>query len=677
VTEGNENSTPDMPGKPGFDALALSPATREALRDAGFETPLPVQWACFDPLRAGRDALIQAATGTGKTLAYALPMIDGLAAAPQGPTFLVLAPTRELANQVAGELERFGGKGGLKVALLYGGVSIEPQLAALRDGVHGIVGTPGRVLDIFDRVPKVLRALRVLVLDEADQLLSMGFEPDIEAVVQRFPGRYQGIFVSATLPPDIMRLAERFLRDPALISLSEDGQTPSEIRHQMFLIDPANRLRDLVRILEAERPESSFIFCNTRDDAQILSGNLRERGYAVDLLSGELSQHERDRVMNEVREGRVQHLVATDLAARGLDVLHLTHVIHYQFPQTPESYVHRSGRVGRVGQTGTAISLVGPQDVATLYMLRLTYGIRPLERHLPSDAEVAREREAELVRGLLARFAAAPVDPQALSLLRRLGTHVDGERVLAGVLHAHLEPEVLRDEARRADAERRRAAHREPPREARREPRREPPREPRPQPSREARPEPPREPRPAAPVAPAPPAAPPEASPPVQAGPVAEGGGVAGDTATAPDSEGHRRRRRRRRGPGDDAPPGAAPPPGAPLDGAEPAGTPSEEGESEERPRPEDLATSRSATGKELRTIFLNVGVADGVDGDFLGQWLQGRLALRASEFGPVKVRDRSTVVAIPVDRIADAVGALSGLRFGGRLVHAEEARRK
>jgi ATP-dependent RNA helicase DeaD len=509
----------------------------------------------------------------------------------------------------------------------------------------------------------------------------MGVEPDIEAVVQRFPGRYQGIFVSATLPPDIMRLAERFLRDPALISLSEDGQTPAEIRHQMFLIDPANRLRDLVRILEAERPESSFIFCNTRDDAQILSGNLRERGYAVDLLSGELTQHERDRVMNEVREGRVQHLVATDLAARGLDVLHLTHVIHYQFPQTPESYVHRSGRVGRVGQTGTAISLVGPQDVATLYMLRLTYGIRPLERHLPSDAEVAREREAELVRGLLARFAAAPVDPQALSLLRRLGTHVDGERVLAGVLHAHLAPEELRDEARHADAERRRAAHREPPREPRREPRREPPREPRPQPPREARPEPPREPRPAAPapapapaatpvpVAPVAPAATPDAPPPVQAAPVADGESAAGDTAA--DGEGHRRRRRRRRGPGD------APAPGAPPDGAEPAGVPSAEGESEERPRPEDLATSRSATGKELRTIFLNVGAADGVDGDFLGQWLQGRLALRASEFGPVKVRDRSTVVAIPVDRIADAVGALSGLRFGGRLVHAEEARRK
>ncbi|MBI5502458.1 MAG: DEAD/DEAH box helicase, partial [Deltaproteobacteria bacterium] len=410
----------------------------EALREAGFTSPLPIQRACYEPLRGGRDALIQAATGTGKTLAYGLPLIETLSPASQGPAFLILAPTRELAAQVAGELGRIGGKGGLRVALLYGGVAAEPQLETLRAGVHGIVGTPGRVLDIFDRMPKVVKALRILVLDEADQLLSMGFEPDIEAAVQRFPGRYQGVFVSATLPPDILRLAERFLRDPALISLAEDGITPSEIRHEMFLIDPANRLRDLVRILEAERPGNSFIFCNTRDDAQILSGNLRERGFGVDLLSGELSQHERERVMADVRDGKVQHLVATDLAARGLDVMHLTHVIHYQFPQSPELYVHRSGRVGRVGQTGTAISLVGPQDVATLYMLRLIYGVRPIERRLPSDAEIAREREMDLVRGLLERHGGSEPDPAAVALLRRLGTHVDGEKVLAAILRAHL-----------------------------------------------------------------------------------------------------------------------------------------------------------------------------------------------------------------------------------------------
>ena len=438
MTDVNANETPELPAPPGFETFSLSAATLESLHEAGFHVPLPVQRACFEPLRAGRDALVQAATGTGKTLAYGLPLIDGLPPTSQGPVFLILAPTRELAAQVAGELGRIGGKGGLKVALLYGGISVEPQMETLRRGVHGIVGTPGRVLDIFDRMPKMLKTLRILVLDEADQLLSMGFEPDIEAVVQRFPGRYQGVFVSATLPPDILRLAERFLHDPALIALAEDGITPSEIRHEMFLIDSANRLRDLVRILEAERPESSFIFCNTRDDAQILTGNLRERGFAVDLLSGELNQHERDRVMAAVRDGKVQHLVATDLAARGLDVMHLTHVIHYQFPQSSELYVHRSGRVGRVGQTGTAISLIGPQDVATLYMLRLTYGIRPLERRLPSDAEIAREREVDLVRGLLERHGGLDPDPVAVALLRRLTTHVDGEKVLAAILRAHL-----------------------------------------------------------------------------------------------------------------------------------------------------------------------------------------------------------------------------------------------
>lgn len=645
-----------MPAAAGFDVLPLSPALRAALDDLGFAAPLPVQLAAFPPLRAGRDALIQAPTGTGKTVAFGLPILDALSLSPEGPAFLVLAPTRELAAQVHGELTRLGTRGGVRVSLLYGGVSIEPQLAALRDGAHGIVGTPGRVLDVFDREPAFTRGLRVLVLDEADQLLSMGFERDIEAIVQRFPGRYQGIFVSATLPPEILRLSERYLREPALVSLAEMGKTPAEIRHEMFFIDPGNRLRDLVRILEAERPESSFIFCNTRDDAQLLAGHLRERGFAVDLLSGELTQGERDRVMAEVREGRVAHLVATDLAARGLDVLHLTHVIHYQFPASPEQYVHRSGRVGRIGQAGTSIALVGPQDVATLYYLRLIYGLRPLERHLPSDADLEREREAELVRGLLAHYAARPASPKMLGLLRRLRSHVHGEQVLAAILAEHLGEDALRMEAREAEQARRREAQRDAARGDEPGGRVQPA-------ARPSRP-PPR-----------PPAAPP---PPATATPAAEGGRE-GDAAPAegPEAENgteagtRRKRRRRRRRPGSEREAGTTG--GPPGDAPDGTGFAPDDDEPEDEPEP----PRRTPGGKELRPVLLNVGSHDGVDGDFLGQWLQGRLALRASDLGPVRVRERSTTVLVPVDRVADAIGALSGLRFGGREVQAEEPRRK
>ncbi|MBN1771587.1 MAG: DEAD/DEAH box helicase [Deltaproteobacteria bacterium] len=681
MEQANTLISPEEPVPAGFDALPLSPALRAAIDEAGFATPLPVQLAAFPPVRAGRDALIQAPTGTGKTIAFGLPILDALSPSPDGPSFLVLAPTRELAMQVHGELVRLGAKNGVKVALVHGGVSIEPQLAALRGGALGIVGTPGRVLDVFDRVPAFTRGLRVLVLDEADQLLSMGFERDIEAIVQRFPGRYQGIFVSATLPREILRLAERYLREPALVSLADEGgKTPAEIRHEMFFIDPGNRLRDLLRILEAERPENSFIFCNTRDDAQLLAGHLRERGFAVDLLSGELTQSERDRVMNEVREGRVAHLVATDLAARGLDVLHLTHVIHYQFPNSPEQYVHRSGRVGRVGQTGTSIALVGPQDVATLYYLRLIYDLRPIERHLPSDTELARERETELVRGLLAHYGGRPVSPKTLGLLRRLRSHVQGERVLAAILAEHVGEDELRTEARRAEQAERGTAQREAARSHEPDTQRDPaPRASRPAPRPSAPP-----PRPSAP--PPQPAATRPIEPPAPAKGDAADVAPAGENAGAPaegpagedgpGAEARKRRRRRRRRPAGEGVAGASgtlPGEGPAAAGDEPGGDELEDDEPEEAPGP----PMRTAAGKELRPVLLNVGSYDGVDGDFLGQWLQGRLALRASELGPVRVRDRSATVSVPSDRVADAIGALSGLRFGGREVQAEESRRK
>jgi ATP-dependent RNA helicase DeaD len=633
----------DAPEPPsGFDPFPLSAATREALRTAGFSTPLPAQEEAFAPIREGRDVIIQARTGTGKTLAFALPLVDGLPERAAAPLFLVLAPTRELAAQNAAEIQKVVGRSGVRVALVYGGVAIEPQMAQLRQGVHAVVGTPGRVLDLFDRMPAVTRSLRTLVLDEVDEMLSMGFERDVEAVVQRFPGRYQGVFLSATLPPAVARLAERYLREPALLHLSDDGISPPEIRHLHFLVDPVHRLRDLIRILDAENPIASFIFCNTRDDAQMVASRLCDRGIPAELLSGELTQAERNTVMQRVREGKVVHLVATDVAARGLDVLHLTHVINYQFPQSLEIYVHRTGRVGRLGQTGTAISLVGPQDVGNLYFLRLTYGIQPIERSLPSDAEIAREREAAQVRALAARYGKAPPDGMWLGLLRRVLTHVEGERILANVLGEHLDADRLRGEAEAEAVRRRQHAVRAA--EARGDDA-----EPAPRPERgRTR------------------AAPIRASAPEHRGPSAVPAGA------GPEAEGSRRRRRRRRPeedrPGEAAPGGDEPraTPDVPADDAPPsppAVLPS--------PIPADLPVP---DGRRL--LQLNVGAEDGVDGDFLAQWLRARLGLASGEIAPVEVRGHDTLLGVPSGRIEEAGAALGGLRFGGRDVVAREAPR-
>ncbi|MDI7267877.1 MAG: DEAD/DEAH box helicase, partial [Myxococcota bacterium] len=431
---------------------------RQSLGDAGFEKPTDPQRAAFEPIRAGRDVVIQARTGTGKTAAVAVPLLDGLPMPAAEPLFLALAPTRELALQFAGEFQRLGARSGARVAVVYGGVPVEPQLAAIRAGAHGIVATPGRIIDLMDRDPRIASRLRILILDEVDEMLSMGFERDVEAIVQRFPGRYQGIFLCATLPAPILRLADRFLREPAVLSLSDDAISPGEIRHFFFMIDPTNRLGDLVRIMETERPETSFVFCNTRDDAQVAASYLEREGFDVALLSGELSQPERERVMARVREGQVAHLVATDVAARGIDVLHLTHVIHYQFPQSLEQYVHRSGRVGRLGQPGTAISLIGPQDLGSLYFLRLTFGIRPLERSLPSEGEIKREHEAECVRVLVERHGGSRPDALLASILRRLRTRSDGDAVLAAMLGEMLRDVDPRARARESEREKRKAA---------------------------------------------------------------------------------------------------------------------------------------------------------------------------------------------------------------------------
>ncbi|HQP34252.1 MAG TPA: DEAD/DEAH box helicase, partial [Polyangiaceae bacterium] len=369
---------------PSFDEMPLTSDVKQSLADMGYTHPTPVQHAIFDPAVRGSDLVVQARTGTGKTAAFGLPLIDqmikrSLAAAQA----LILAPTRELALQVSRELTRIGERRGVKNAAVYGGAPMQRQIDAIRDGAHVVVGTPGRVLDHLKRGTLDARNIRVLVLDESDEMLSMGFERELSAILEFLPAERQTLLFSATLPPDIVRIARDRLREPQFITLSGDHIGALDVTHFVYFVRE-DKIGTFLRILETENPESAVVFCNTREETERVAQALQRAGFDSDWLNGDLPQSDREKVMAATREGRLRYLVATDVAARGIDISHLTHVINYDFPDTAEQYVHRTGRTGRMGRTGTAINLILPQDIGALYMLRLTYKIKPFEKQLPT-----------------------------------------------------------------------------------------------------------------------------------------------------------------------------------------------------------------------------------------------------------------------------------------------------
>jgi ATP-dependent RNA helicase DeaD len=427
------------PPEPTFDVLALNADVRRAVDAMGYTHPTPVQRAVFEPAAEGRSLVVQARTGTGKTAAFGLPIVDRIVRpATKAPQVLVLCPTRELALQVGREIEQLGQFRSIHVAAIYGGSSMTKQIEAIAAGAQVLTGTPGRVLDHLRQRTLDPSAIRLLVLDEADEMLSMGFARELNAILELLPKNRQGLFFSATLPPDIDRLARTHLRDPEVITLSSDQVGALEIDHYVYVTRDGDKIGQLVRILEVEDPESAIIFCNTRDETQRVAEALKNRGFDADWLNGDLPQNDRERVMSATREGRLRFLVATDVAARGIDISHLTHVINYDFPETAEQYVHRTGRTGRAGRTGTAIALVGPKDIGNLYILRLTFKIRPVEKQLPSAGELKTRSELDVVQLFVEAFAGRPSHPDDVSLARRLLTHQDAEAIVAGLLRDHL-----------------------------------------------------------------------------------------------------------------------------------------------------------------------------------------------------------------------------------------------
>ena len=357
-------SIPDQPAA-GFTALGLDQALLSALDSLGYEEPTPIQREAIPPLLEGRDLLGQAATGTGKTAAFALPLLQRLGPERTGIGALVLVPTRELAMQVAEAVHRYGKALGVRVLPIYGGQAFQQQLRALRRGVDVVVATPGRALDHLRRETLDLGQVGLVVLDEADEMLDMGFAEDLEAILEATPGSRQTALFSATMPPRIMAIARRHLRDPVHVKIGREPVAPGEaprVRQVAYIVQRQHKAVALGRILDMEDPSSAIVFCRTRTEVDGLTETLNGSGYRAEALHGGISQEQRDRVMRRFRAGSTDLLVATDVAARGLDIPHVSHVINYDVPSAPDAYVHRIGRTGRAGREGVAITLAESRE---------------------------------------------------------------------------------------------------------------------------------------------------------------------------------------------------------------------------------------------------------------------------------------------------------------------------
>jgi ATP-dependent RNA helicase DeaD len=634
---------------PTFDIFPLCAEVRQAVDDLGYVVPTPVQVAVFEPASRGRDLVVQARTGTGKTAAFGLPLANQLVRrGTEAVQALALCPTRELALQVTQEIEALSRHRGLGVVAVYGGAPMQRQVDQLRAGAQILVGTPGRVLDHLRRGTLRPDDVRVLILDESDEMLSMGFLPQINEILAFLPKARQTLLFSATLPPSVKRMAETRLHNPEFLTLSGDQVGALEVEHLVYW-SHGDKTSEFLAMLEVEDPESAIVFCNTRDQTRRVAAALQQRGFAADWLNADLAQSDREKVMEATRRGAVRFLVATDVAARGIDISHLTHVINFDFPDSAEAYVHRTGRTGRAGRTGTAISMVAPGDVGSLYLVRLTYGIRPDTRDVPSARELRTRAEADLVSTLARTFDGRPGRPEDLALARRVLTDDRCVHILGGLLRDYLA------DAPEAATEATRARRATPPR---------PPTSARGASAAKAAPAP-------APTGtvPAPRPAPPEvARPEVETG----------ETAAAADPEpSHAERpprRRRRERSRDEGGAERAPSPGRagleidddlprytaePLDPAwTETGSPSPETDAE---------------ALDLAEIYVNVGRRDGADtDDFLA-------ILADSDLGDavdsVNVRQRHTFVRVPRRVLADAIRSLEGASIRGRVVTAEESR--
>lgn len=393
----HSSATPTATGfSPGFAALGLEASLLASLETLGYEEPTPIQREAIPALLAGRDLLGQAATGTGKTAAFALPLLQRIVhGAKQRPAALILVPTRELAIQVGEAVQRYGKELRISVLAVYGGQAIGPQFQALRRGVDVIVATPGRALDHIRRGTLKLQHVQMVILDEADEMLDMGFADDLEAILKETPAGKQTALFSATMPPRIKTIAHRHLKSPAEITIAKEpvkaGVAP-RVQQTAYIVTRQHRNAALARVLDMAAPKSALVFCRTRLEVDEVTSMLNGRGHRAEAIHGGMSQVQRDRVMQAFRSGQTELLVATDVAARGLDIPHVSHVINFDLPSSAEVYVHRIGRTGRAGREGMAITILDPREQRLLRSIELHTKAKVTVAPVPSVADLGTKR---------------------------------------------------------------------------------------------------------------------------------------------------------------------------------------------------------------------------------------------------------------------------------------------
>lgn len=428
-----EPEVEEPPAATSFDELGLSEPIRRAVSQEGWESPTPIQARAIPVLLEGKDLIGQAQTGTGKTAAFALPLLERIDPAQPHTQALIMVPTRELAVQAAGQIYSLAKNTGLRVVPVYGGQPIDRQFRALRGGAQVVVGTPGRVLDHLRRGSMDLSKVRFCALDEADEMLAFGFIEDIEAILAELPPERQLALFSATMPPRIAALAKTFLPNAQTVAIRNRRRTVETTNQTYYEVAPGKKQDALARVLDMETPGPTIVFCRTRQETNDLADALRLRGYGAEALHGDMSQPERDRVMRRFREGQADLLVATDVAARGLDIETVTHVINYDMPWDVEQYIHRIGRTGRAGRSGDAITLVEPRERRNLRMIEQMTGATIRPARIPTAADIAARRRDQFVGTLRDRLGKGDYDGQ-MAIVEALADEYDSADIAAVAL---------------------------------------------------------------------------------------------------------------------------------------------------------------------------------------------------------------------------------------------------
>ncbi len=423
-----------------FEDLSISSKILKALDQMGFEEPTPIQESSIPLALAGRDIIGQAQTGTGKTAAFGIPIIQN-AKKSKTPTAIILAPTRELAIQVAEEINKLARYKNLYALPIYGGQAIDRQIRALKRGADVVAGTPGRVIDHLNRGTLKLDKIKTVVLDEADEMLDMGFIDDIEAILSKVPDERQTMLFSATIDSQVLKISRKYMNDPEQVSVSVAEIVVPKIKQIFYEVWEEEKIHALSRIIDIDDPYRTLVFCHTKRDVDDVAMRLKKMGYNADAIHGDYTQNQRDSVMKGFKSGDIEILVATDVAARGLDIRDVTHVVNYSIPQNPESYVHRIGRTGRAGKSGIAISFVTPKEYRQLKVIEKLAKTRLKKKKLPSNEEVLKARQKAIVDDVAIAIEDGEHE-SFLKLAKKILVYHEPEVALAGVLSVGFE-EIL------------------------------------------------------------------------------------------------------------------------------------------------------------------------------------------------------------------------------------------